>query len=80
MVDANYMDARSSGFDHDTWRRLRDEALSRTYRDTPAVYRCVGEGGTEGGGCWLVSECHYCCVGWEGVGVLVVVRVIHRCV
>jgi hypothetical protein len=39
VVDSNYMDARSSGFDHDTWRRLRDEALSRKYRDTPAVYR-----------------------------------------
>eukprot|EP00775_Hariotina_reticulata_P008411 gene8411-8595_t len=41
VVDMNYMDARQSGFDHDKWRQLRDQALSRTYFDQTSVHRAV---------------------------------------
>jgi len=39
VVDMNYMDARQSGFDHDKWRQLKDEALSRTYYDQTSIHR-----------------------------------------
>lgn len=39
VVDTSYMDARKSGFDHEKWARLRDAALSRTYRDQGSVHR-----------------------------------------
>jgi hypothetical protein len=44
-----YMDARSSGFDHTHWQQLRDKALSQTYKDKGAAYRC-GAPGWRGGG------------------------------
>jgi hypothetical protein len=51
-----------SGFDHDKWARLRDEALARSYYDQRSIHRCVPSwgGGTAeyfvgvvaaGGGC-----------------------------
>ena len=43
MVDNNYMDARKSGFNHQTWENLRDKALAKTYRDQGEVYRAVKE-------------------------------------
>ncbi|GFR42289.1 hypothetical protein Agub_g3187, partial [Astrephomene gubernaculifera] len=43
VVDANYLDARASGFDRRRWAELRDEGLSRSYRDTAAGYRAVRE-------------------------------------
>ncbi|KAG2438588.1 hypothetical protein HXX76_005138 [Chlamydomonas incerta] len=41
VVDANYLDARSTGFNRDRWAELRDEALAGSYRDTAAGYRAV---------------------------------------
>jgi hypothetical protein len=40
VVDTSYMDARHSGFHHEKWAKLRDAALSRTYRDQASVHRC----------------------------------------
>lgn len=44
VVDSNYLDARSTGFNRDRWAELRDEALAGSYRDTAAGYRCEGRG------------------------------------
>eukprot|EP00198_Chlamydomonas_reinhardtii_P006937 XP_001696273.1 tail-specific protease [Chlamydomonas reinhardtii] len=41
VVDSNYLDARSTGFNRDRWAELRDEALAGSYRDTAAGYRAV---------------------------------------
>lgn len=42
MVDANYLDARSTGFDRDRWAGLRDAALGQSYRDTGGAHRWAG--------------------------------------
>ncbi len=39
VVDANYLDARSTGFDRDRWAGLRDAALGQSYRDTGGAHR-----------------------------------------
>lgn len=39
VVDLYYMDARQSGFDHQSWLQLRDKALAQTYRDQTGVHR-----------------------------------------
>ncbi|KXZ42218.1 hypothetical protein GPECTOR_180g254 [Gonium pectorale] len=41
VVDGNYLDARSTGFDRQRWAQLRDAALAVPYRDTAAGYRAV---------------------------------------
>ncbi|KAG2435553.1 hypothetical protein HYH02_011847 [Chlamydomonas schloesseri] len=41
VVDSNYLDARSTGFNRDRWAELRDEALAGSYRNTAAGYRAV---------------------------------------
>ena len=41
LVDNNYLDARNSGFDRAKWARIRDEALTRTYRDEGSLQRAI---------------------------------------
>lgn len=41
VVDANYLDARSTGFDRDRWAGLRDAALGQSYRDTGGAHRAI---------------------------------------
>ncbi|KAG2502153.1 hypothetical protein HYH03_000640 [Edaphochlamys debaryana] len=41
VVDSNYLDARSTGFERERWAELRDAALAVPYRDTSAGYRAI---------------------------------------
>ncbi len=41
VVDRNFSDARSVGFDPDQWRKLRDAALSKNPNDTNAAHAAV---------------------------------------
>ena len=43
VVDQNYLDARSTGFDRAKWAQLRDNALAQQYSSTAGVYRAVRE-------------------------------------
>ncbi len=42
MVEANFSDARSAGYDRQQWQRLKEEALARPLRDRAAAYRYAG--------------------------------------
>ena len=39
VVEANFSDARSAGYDRQQWQRLKEEALARPLRDRAAAYR-----------------------------------------
>lgn len=41
VVEANFSDARSAGYDRQQWQRLKEEALARPLRDRAAAYRCA---------------------------------------
>jgi hypothetical protein len=41
VVDANYLDARATGWDQARWAELRDAALTKRYAETAAVHRSV---------------------------------------
>ncbi|GMH43501.1 hypothetical protein BSKO_11423 [Bryopsis sp. KO-2023] len=43
VVDANYMDARDTGFSKKEWATLRDEASAKPLRSRQAAYRAVKE-------------------------------------
>uniref|UniRef100_A0A7S3R0D6 C-terminal processing peptidase n=1 Tax=Dunaliella tertiolecta TaxID=3047 RepID=A0A7S3R0D6_DUNTE len=43
VVDDNYLDARSSGWDRTRWAQIRDGALAKHYSDTTAAHRAVRE-------------------------------------
>ncbi|KAF5826678.1 ClpP/crotonase-like domain-containing protein [Dunaliella salina] len=43
VVDGNYLDARSSGWNRERWAQIRDNALAQHYSDTTAVHRAVKE-------------------------------------
>ena len=74
MVEANFSDARSAGYDRQQWQRLKEEALARPLRDRAAAYRWasvleLGLDGEQGVGegaepllcmLWLVLVPHLC--------------------
>jgi hypothetical protein len=39
VVEANFSDARSAGFDRDTWEALKQRVLARPLRDHAAAHK-----------------------------------------
>lgn len=69
VVDANYLDARSGGFDHEAWRKLKDAALARQYTSKGAVYsavRCKAAAASPVR--WSMSKAAFFCSGSSSIG------------
>lgn len=41
MVESNFSDARSAGYDPQAWLKLKDAALARPLRNRAAAYECA---------------------------------------